>query len=105
MIRYSLVMWKAVILLWGLNLFDAVATCYATGCGYGVEANPLMAGALDRGPWSFVIMKTLLLTMGCLLLMVTHLQSPRFSFGAVIALNVLYAVLACWHVYGFLFWR
>ena len=81
-----------------LNLVDAVFTLIWVTSGHAVEANPLMAAALDKSPLYFMIAKLALVSGGVALLWRTR---PRARFGAAAALTLslgCYVVLLYQHL-------
>jgi hypothetical protein len=74
-----------------LNLFDALATLFIINKG-GIEVNPIMAHAIEVGPWFFILIKIVLFTLA-IVLIIKHV--PRFLKWVVGA----YSLLACWHIW------
>jgi hypothetical protein len=71
----------SIVLLWILNLWDALATWYAVRVAmYAHELNPSMAWAIEAGPLAFFGIK-------------------------IVAAVVVYAIVGAWHLYGFFIWR
>lgn len=90
--------WKSnsilFIVLQTLNMFDALMTMTYIALGAATEKNPIMRAALDVGPWCFLLIKLILVGgAGALLI---RLNARR----ALMAMVVVYAVLACYHVAG-----
>ena len=85
------------VILWALSLFDAIATLYMVHLCDAVELNPLMAPLLPY-PWLFLCVK-----QGLMALCVVAMHRARAQTFPRRALNVLvgvYALLACYHVFG-----
>ena len=97
----------AIIVLWLLNIWDAIATWYAVKVAhYGHEANPTMAWAIDLGPWMFFGIKIGAMTAVAALLMRLSPYSRTSVSGSIIGVAVaVYSAIALWHVYAFFFWR
>lgn len=74
-----------------LNLFDAWATLFIISKG-GIEINPVMAYAIEVGPWFFVTVKVVLFTLA-IIIMVRRI--PKFLKWVV----GWYGLLALWHCY------
>jgi hypothetical protein len=70
--------------------------------GLATEANPVMAGALEGGPASFILSKVALVTLAAGLLWRFRKQS--FARAALIPVGLLYAGVAGTHV-GFAMYR
>ncbi len=78
--------------LWGvgiLNYLDAAQTVYLLNMKMMVEANRLMAFLLDHSPYSFWLYKTLVPTLGCVLLW-RYRKKVKWLYGAVIAVLAVY---------------
>lgn len=78
--------------LWGvaiLNYLDAAQTIYLLNMKMMVEANRLMAFLLDHSPYSFWLYKTLVPTVGCVLLW-RYRRKVKWLYGAVIAVLAIY---------------
>jgi hypothetical protein len=78
--------------LWGvgiLNYLDAAQTVYLLNMKMMVEANRIMAFLLDHSPYVFWMYKTLVPTLGCVLLW-RYRKRVRWLYGAVIAVFAIY---------------
>ncbi len=78
--------------LWGvglLNYLDAAQTVYLLNLKMMVEANRLMAFLLERSPYSFWLYKTLVPTLGCVMLW-RFRKKVKWLYGAVIAVFAIY---------------
>jgi uncharacterized membrane protein YqjE len=95
---------NAVATLWFLNAFDACATAYAVREGYGAEANPFMQAALGHGLVAFFAIKYGVMTAACAILLVASKKYPRAMLWITASFCVLYAAVACWHIYGFIYY-
>src|SRR6476659_9297680 len=78
-----------IVLLFGLNLLDALLTIFWVRNGVATESNQLMAGLLDIGNWPFLIAK---IAMGAVTavvlavyigLMALHVFTGLTAFGYV----------------------
>lgn len=99
---------KAVIILWLLNLFDAIATWYAVEiAGFARENNPSMAKLIEMGPWLFFGVKVGMVTfLIWSILYAYRLGARTWLVEMMLWLGVLvYGCVALLHIYGFIFWR
>ena len=79
-------------LLWGvgiLNFTDAAQTIYLLNVKFMIEANRFMAFLLDHSPYVFWMYKTLVPTLGCVLLWRFRKQ-VKWLPGAVITVFAVY---------------
>lgn len=79
-------------LLWGvgiLNFTDAAQTIYLLNVKLMVEANRFMAFLLDHSPYVFWMYKTLVPTLGCVLLW-RFRKKVKWLPGAVITVFAVY---------------
>ncbi len=72
-----------------LNYLDAAQTIYLLNMKMMVEANRLMAFLLEHSPYSFWLYKTLVPTLGCVLLWRCR-RKVKWLYGAVIAVLAIY---------------
>jgi hypothetical protein len=72
-----------------LNFTDAAQTVYLLNARFMVEANRLMAFLLDHSPYIFWIYKTLVPTLGCVLLW-RYRKRVKWIHGAVVTVFVVY---------------
>lgn len=72
-----------------LNYLDAAQTVYLLNMKMMVEANRIMAFLLDHSPYVFWMYKTLVPTLGCVLLW-RYRRRVRWLYGAVIAVFAIY---------------
>ncbi len=84
-------------------LFDLTATIYWVSNDLGHEANPIMAFFLDVSPLLFVLVKLGLSAGGIGILYYYRKRFSRKIFHILIALNLVYAVLFAYHLWGVLF--
>ncbi|MCC7000441.1 MAG: hypothetical protein IT370_37935 [Deltaproteobacteria bacterium] len=77
-----------------MNLLDAVFTLIWVTSGQAVEANPLMAAALERSPLWFMVSKLTLVSFGVFILW--RARARRMAVGALALSLVAYCVLM-WH--------
>lgn len=78
--------------LWGvgiLNYMDAAQTIYLLNMKMMVEANRIMAFLLDHSPYVFWMYKTLVPSLGCVLLW-RYRKRVKWLYGAVIAVLAIY---------------
>jgi hypothetical protein len=78
--------------LWGvgiLNYMDAAQTVYLLNMKMMIEANRIMAFLLDHSPYSFWLYKTLVPTLGCVMLW-RYRKKVKWIYGAVIAVFAIY---------------
>ena len=62
------------------NLFDAVLTLVWVLDGHAVEANPLMASALEFGPITFMLAKITIVSLGLMILWIRRKRTwVRFA--------------------------
>ena len=79
-------------LLWGvgiLNYTDAAQTVYLLNAKMMLEANRFMAFLLDHSPYIFWMYKTLVPSLGCVLLW-RYRKKVRWLPGAVITVFAIY---------------
>jgi len=72
-----------------LNFTDAAQTVYLLNVRFMVEANRLMAFLLDHSPYVFWMYKTLVPTLGCVLLW-RFRKRVRWIHGAVVTVFAVY---------------
>jgi hypothetical protein len=83
---------RTYLLLWGvgvLNFTDAAQTIYLLNVKLMVEANRFMAFLLDHSPYIFWMYKTLVPTLGCVLLW-RFRKKVKWLPGAVITVFAVY---------------
>lgn len=81
-----------------LNVADVVYTLGWVGTGLAVEANPLMAHALETGPAAFALTKLSLVALGLLLLdRFRHLELAQAS---AVAMFLVYLAIFALHLEG-----
>jgi hypothetical protein len=83
---------QMLYLLWGvgiLNYTDAAQTVYLLNAKMMLEANRIMAFLLDRSPYVFWMYKTLVPTLGCVLLW-RYRRKVRWLYGAVLTVFAVY---------------
>ena len=83
---------QMLYLLWGvgiLNYTDAAQTVYLLNAKLMIEANRIMAFLLDRSPYVFWMYKTLVPTLGCVLLW-RYRRKVRWLYGAVLTVFAVY---------------
>ncbi|MGH7681934.1 MAG: DUF5658 family protein [Candidatus Eiseniibacteriota bacterium] len=79
-------------MLWGvglLNYTDAAQTVYLLNVKLMVEANRIMAYLLDHSPYSFWMYKTLVPSLGCVLLW-RYRKRVKWLYGAVLTVFAVY---------------
>jgi hypothetical protein len=79
-----------------LNLFDLVATLIFVGGGHAVEANPIMARALEIGPHAFVVLKLALVAVGVYVLW--RFAWHSFAQAGSVVVCAAYTALAGYHL-------
>ena len=84
-----------VIVAMLLNLFDIWATLFILDKG-GTEINPVMAYAIEVGPWFFAAIKVILFALAIILI---AKRVPKL----LVWVTVSYSLLALWHCY--LLWK
>jgi hypothetical protein len=72
-----------------LNFTDAAQTVYLLNAKFMVEANRLMALLLDISPYGFWMYKTLVPTLGCVLLW-RYRKKVKWIHGAVVTVFAVY---------------
>jgi len=83
---------QMLYLLWGvgiLNYTDAAQTVYLLNAKMMIEANRIMAFLLDHSPYVFWMYKTLVPTLGCVLLW-RYRKRVRWLYGAVLTVFAVY---------------
>jgi hypothetical protein len=85
------------VLLFGLNLLDALLTIFWVRNGVATESNQLMAGLLDIGNWPFLIAK---IAMGAVtaIVLLRWGNRPLARYGLAVALAVYIGLMAL-HVF------
>lgn len=83
-----------------LNLIDGLFTVIWTYTGKAIEVNPLMSALIGVNPILFILVKIVLVNLGCLLLY--HLRSRRLSIHFAVLALVVYAAIGAYHV--LMFW-
>jgi hypothetical protein len=97
---------KALVALWGLNVFDLLCTWYAVQVtGYAVEVNPFMSWAMNHGLGVFALVKLGLFVLPTVAFLHIHKRKPRAVTVAVYVLLGLYGLIALDHIVGFVFMR
>ncbi len=79
-------------MLWGigiLNYTDAAQTVYLLNAKLMVEANRFMAYLLEHSPYVFWMYKTLVPSLGCVLLW-RYRKKVKWLYGAVITVFAVY---------------
>ena len=72
-----------------LNYTDAAQTVYLLNVKMMIEANRFMALLLDHSPYSFWIYKTLVPSLGCVLLW-RYRKRVKWLYGAVLTVLAVY---------------
>jgi hypothetical protein len=83
---------RLLVLLWLvglLNFTDAAQTVYLLNARFMIEANRMMAFLLNHSPYVFWIYKTLVPTLGCVLLW-RYRKRVRWIHGAVVTVFAVY---------------
>jgi len=75
-----------------LSFTDAAQTVYLLNVRFMVEANRLMAFLLDHSPYIFWMYKTLVPTLGCVLLW-RYRRRVRWIHGAVVTVFAVYVTV------------
>ncbi len=75
------------VLLFGLNLLDALLTIVWVRSGIATESNQLMASLLDIGTWPFLIVKIMMGAVAAIVL-VKWGSRPLARYGLAVALAV-----------------
>lgn len=90
---------RLIILLFALNLIDALLTIYWVRNGFASEGNALMASLLDMGNTPFLIVKV---AIGAVTAMVLwHWRNLRIAqYGLTLALTVYIGLMAVHFVTG-----
>ena len=79
-------------MLWGvglLNYTDAAQTVYLLNVKLMVEANRIMGFLLDHSPYTFWMYKTLVPSLGCVLLW-RYRKRVKWLYGAVLTVFAVY---------------
>lgn len=83
-----------------LNAYDAAATLVLVAHAECLEANPLMAAALDYGPLVFLAVKAALVCGSLATLLVVAMQSPRAASvgqACLVTAVIAYAAVCVYH--------
>jgi len=75
-----------------LNFTDAAQTVYLLNAKFMMEANRLMAFLLDHSPYVFWMYKTLVPTLGCVLLW-RYRKKVKWIHGAVVTVFAVYVTV------------
>ena len=79
------------------NLIDAILTLYWVMDGHAIEANPVMASALEIGPVAFMFCKIAVVSLGLTILWIRRRRAwVRF---AALAIFGLYAYVMMIHTF------
>ena len=81
-----------------LNTFDAAMTLYVVTTGRATEANPLMESLVTETPAVFVLTKTALVVLGCILLWKN--RKRRFAVACIFLAFLVYYCILIWHLHG-----
>lgn len=86
---------RMLLSTWVLNLIDALMTLAVVMAGLAIEANPVMAAALDHGPHVFILTKITLVSAGMWVMwrFRTHrlaLVGGALTFAAYIGVSVIH---------------
>lgn len=87
-------------LLWIFNAVDTISTSVALKMGWTKESNPLMQWIWDQHPASFIIVKTLVLTLCVVGLW--HFRERKTAQYITRAAVVLYGFVMLWHVFAWI---
>jgi hypothetical protein len=79
------------------NLFDASMTLYVVLTGQAIEANPLME-PLVKYPLLFVVVKTALVILGCMLLW--RFRKRPFAVTSIFIAFLAYYGVTVYHLYS-----
>ena len=92
-----------MVLIWLLNVYDAVITVYSTSRLGMVETNPIMMASLEFGPVFFVITKVVVLTLALAALASRYRRHPMtvrviliVSLGAFLGVCAWNSYAAIW---------
>jgi len=97
--KYSLRRALVILSILCLSLADAFFTLVLLEKG-GIELNPVMASAIERGVVPFILSKHLLTSFGLLVLCVFGYK--KLAKSALVSLLLFYSVLFCIHLSFFL---
>ena len=89
---------KTALIIFTLNILDAIMTLFWIDLGVAKEANPMMAAALEGGAAHFLICKISLVALGCLLLY--KYRKNLLSKGTTAFAAGCYISLGFYHLYG-----
>lgn len=77
------------ILLFALNIIDALLTIYWVRNGFATEGNQLMAGLLDMGDWPFLAVKVALGAVTAFVLVRwSNFRLARYGMVAAVAVYI-----------------
>ncbi len=90
--------WLRTLLIstWLLNLMDALLTLGVVSTGLAVEANPVMAAALEQGPHVFLAAKLALVSAGTLVMW--RLRWNRFALVGALVVFAAYIAVSLVHI-------
>lgn len=92
-----------LIFVFLLNVFDLALTMYWISIfGPSIELNPIMQGLLLLNPLAAIGLKLLAGVLFCLAIIYSCEYNFTFSYRATCWVLTIYALLAGWHVFGFL---
>ena len=86
-------MW--IIILWVLNLIDAISTHAALQIGWAREVNPFMAYLYAKDPLLFFAYKIVIGSIGCMCF--SKIKKNKFMNYVVVAITISYSMLIYWH--------
>ena len=89
-------MWRLLLLMFGLEMVDAVVTHFLVGSGHIQEGNPLMASIVGDG--NFVLLKVAGVLVCLPVLLALYRRIPRLATVTVSSVIVFYGAVITWNL-------
>lgn len=89
-----------ILLLFGMNLFDALITLWALERFHhflAVEANPLMA-SLISAPLDFLAVKITVMTLACLIMLCRYQRFPKRTVATACVVTAIFTAVCAWNI-------
>ena len=87
---------RLLLLMFGLQMVDAVVTHFLVGRGHIQEGNPLMASIVGDG--NFVLLKVAGVLVCLPILLALHRRFPRLATVTVSSVVAFYGVVISWNL-------
>lgn len=88
--------WHLLLLMFGLEIMDAVITHFLVGVGYVQEGNPLMASIVSEG--DFILLKITGILVCLPLLLILYKRFPRLATVTMSSIIAFYGMVISWNL-------